>query len=229
MRPDTGNGSVLSTDRRLSAGRRRIAVMLVTVVIMFSVCITPDAVMSTVFGFGYHDESYLVRGIREITDFLLTVNSAFNFVIYYAFNPAFRRRLRATVYRVIFCCCCCCCCVICCNCSWCSVSHGADRSLCGHGKSADGTGSSNCGEGGCTGQRGANGTAGRVVADSGGFRNRIRRFGHGREVKAGGWPMMIGCRVTTRTRLQFRSTGLFATVHRTSPPSVPSSETSKVM
>ena len=51
--------------------------------------------MSTVFGFGYYDADYLVRSVREVTDFLLTVNSAGNFVVYCAFNTVFRNRFRA--------------------------------------------------------------------------------------------------------------------------------------
>jgi len=66
--------------------------MLVAVIGLFVVCVTPDAVMSTVFGLGYYDETYLVRSVREITDFLLTVNSACNFILYCAFNTVFRNR-----------------------------------------------------------------------------------------------------------------------------------------
>jgi len=69
--------------------------MLVAVIGLFVVCVTPDAIMSTVFGLGYYDEDYLVRSVREITDFLLTVNSAWNFVLYCAFNTVFRNRFRA--------------------------------------------------------------------------------------------------------------------------------------
>jgi len=71
--------------------------MLVAVIGLFVVCVTPDAIMSTVFGLGYYDEDYLVRSIREITDFLLTVNSAWNFVLYCAFNTVFRNRFRALI------------------------------------------------------------------------------------------------------------------------------------
>jgi len=81
----------------MSPRNRRVTLMLVAVIGLFVVCVTPDAVMSTVFGLGYHDENYLVRSVREITDFLLTVNSAGNFVVYCAFNRVFRNRLRALV------------------------------------------------------------------------------------------------------------------------------------
>lgn len=71
--------------------------MLVSVIVVFIVCVTPDAIMSTVFGFGYYDSNDLVRAVREITDLLLTVNSATNFVLYCAFNKVFRHRFRKIV------------------------------------------------------------------------------------------------------------------------------------
>jgi hypothetical protein len=95
--------------RRVSPRNRRVTLMLVAVIIVFIVCVTPDAVMSTVFGFGYYDESSdLIRGIREITDFLLLVNSACNFLLYCAFNSVFRHRFRTLVVRQFYSCCCCC-------------------------------------------------------------------------------------------------------------------------
>jgi len=83
--------------RTMSPRNRRVTLMLVAVIGLFIVCVTPDAIMSTVFGLGYYDEDYLVRSVREITDFLLTVNSAVNFVLYCAFNTVFRNRFRALV------------------------------------------------------------------------------------------------------------------------------------
>nr|KAG5696586.1 hypothetical protein BaRGS_030454 [Batillaria attramentaria] len=75
---------------RSKAGRRhRITIMLIFVILIFLVCITPDAIMSTFFGLGYYEEAYLQRGIREITDLLLLVNSACNFVLYCIFNTIF--------------------------------------------------------------------------------------------------------------------------------------------
>ena len=75
--------------KKMSA-RNRITLMLIIVIIVFLICITPDAIMSTCFGFGYVDESYLVKGIREITDTLLSVNSAVNFIIYCLCSRGFR-------------------------------------------------------------------------------------------------------------------------------------------
>jgi len=75
----------------------RLHTFMSTLIGLFIVCVTPDAIMSTVFGLGYQDEGYLVRSIREITDFLLTVNSALNFVVYCAFNTVFRNRFRALI------------------------------------------------------------------------------------------------------------------------------------
>ncbi|KAL4229233.1 hypothetical protein ACF0H5_012272 [Mactra antiquata] len=81
----------------------RITTMLVTVILVFLVCITPDTIMSTFFGLGYSEENYLARGIREITDLLLLINSAANFVIYCIFNTIywchFRRLFCYTCFR----------------------------------------------------------------------------------------------------------------------------------
>ncbi|XP_046581066.1 probable G-protein coupled receptor 139 isoform X1 [Haliotis rubra] len=77
--------------RSKSSRRHRITVMLIVVIIVFLVCITPDAIMSTFFGIGYYEEKFLQRGVREITDLLLLVNSACNFIIYCIFNTIFWR------------------------------------------------------------------------------------------------------------------------------------------
>ena len=52
--------------------------------------ITPDAIMATVFGLGYTEAQYLGKGIREISDLLLSVNSAVNFILYFSLNKVFR-------------------------------------------------------------------------------------------------------------------------------------------
>ena len=75
------------------ASRNRITVLLCIVIIVFLICVTPDALMSGVFGLGYVDANNLVRGVREFTDLLLVVNSAVNFTLYAAFNKAFREQL----------------------------------------------------------------------------------------------------------------------------------------
>lgn len=68
----------------------RITMMLLSVILVFLICIIPDAIMSTFFGFGYVDGDNLVKGIREISDTLLTFNSAVNFIIYCLFSKIFR-------------------------------------------------------------------------------------------------------------------------------------------
>ena len=78
--------------------RNRITLMLIVVIIVFVLCITPDAIMSTVFGFGYVEAGYLVKGVREFTDTLLSVNSAINFIIYCLCSKCFR-----DVFSEIFC------------------------------------------------------------------------------------------------------------------------------
>ncbi|GFS15574.1 FMRFamide receptor-like [Elysia marginata] len=71
--------------------RNRITLMLIVVVFMFLGCITPDAIMSTFFGKGYVEEDFLVKGIREITDSLLAVNSAVSFLLYISMSVLFRK------------------------------------------------------------------------------------------------------------------------------------------
>ena len=48
----------------------------------------------TMMQLGYANESFLVRGIREITDLLLAINSAVPFPICYYFSIEFRRQFR---------------------------------------------------------------------------------------------------------------------------------------
>lgn len=80
------------------SARNRITLMLIVIVFMFLVCITPDAIMSTFFGKGYVEENYLVKGIREITDTLLAVNSASSFFLYFSMSSVFR-----TTFMKMFC------------------------------------------------------------------------------------------------------------------------------
>ena len=80
------------------SGSNRITFMLIIVIVVFVVCITPDAIMSTAFGYGYIDTSCLVKGIRECTDALLAINSAVNFPIYCLCSNTFR-----STYKKVFC------------------------------------------------------------------------------------------------------------------------------
>lgn len=97
------NTCILYGIRRCRLGRRkhRITVMLIVVIIVFLICIVPDAIMSTCLGLGYYEESYLARGIREITDLLLLINTGVNFIIYCIFNTIFWRN-----FQELFCPCC---------------------------------------------------------------------------------------------------------------------------
>ena len=79
--------------------RHRIAVMLILLIFMFLACITPDAVMSTVFNKGYIDEDYKTKGVREITDTLLAVNSAFNICFYLTMSEKFRETFKLQFCR----------------------------------------------------------------------------------------------------------------------------------
>lgn len=80
------------------SSRNRITLMLIAMVVVFIVCITPDAIMSTFFGKGYVEEDFLVKGIREITDSLVALNSAVNFILYCSLSVLFRN----TFTRVFF-------------------------------------------------------------------------------------------------------------------------------
>jgi len=72
--------------------------MLILVVVVFVICIVPDAVMSIVFGVGYVDEqNKLAKGIRELTDALLALSSAVNFVVYCLCSRRFRGVLGETL------------------------------------------------------------------------------------------------------------------------------------
>ena len=84
--------------RSKSPKKHRITTMLIIVILVFLICITPDTIMSTFFGLGYSEENYLARGIREITDLLLLINAATNFIIYCIFNTIFWCQ-----FRRIFC------------------------------------------------------------------------------------------------------------------------------
>ncbi|XP_041372132.1 sex peptide receptor-like [Gigantopelta aegis] len=75
--------------KKLSS-RNRITLMLIVIILVFVVCFTPDAVISTFFGKGYAEEGNLTKGIREITDSLLAVNSALNFSLYCLLSQVFR-------------------------------------------------------------------------------------------------------------------------------------------
>ena len=75
--------------KRKDSRHHRVNMMMMMVIVVFMVCVTPDAIMSTVFGLGYIEASNPVRGIREFTDTLLTLNAAVNFIIYCLFNRLF--------------------------------------------------------------------------------------------------------------------------------------------
>ena len=83
-----------SAGRVVSASRHRITFMLIIVILVFVLCLTPDAIMSTIFGFGYVEAGYLVKGIREYSDTLILLNSAVNFLIYCVCNSCFRETFK---------------------------------------------------------------------------------------------------------------------------------------
>ena len=92
-----------SAARQINQKRNRITMMLIAVIIVFMICVTPDAIMSLVFNYGYYDANNLVKGIREYSDFMLALNSAVNFAIYCRFHEGFRITLKE-VLRPCSCC-----------------------------------------------------------------------------------------------------------------------------
>ena len=73
--------------------RNRITIMLAVIILVFIICVIPDAIL-TALSIGYAEiENDTMKGIREITDTLLVINSSVNFFIYYFFNQAFKREV----------------------------------------------------------------------------------------------------------------------------------------
>ena len=71
----------------------RITLMLVTIVLTFIICVFPDSIM-TMMQMGYANEGYFIRGIREITDALIAMNSASTFPICLYFSTEFRMKFK---------------------------------------------------------------------------------------------------------------------------------------
>ena len=61
----------LSLTGKKMSGRNRITFMLLSVVLVFLICITPDAIMSTFFGYGYVEENFLVKGHLQVSNLML--------------------------------------------------------------------------------------------------------------------------------------------------------------
>ncbi|XP_078335039.1 FMRFamide receptor-like isoform X1 [Crassostrea virginica] len=74
--------------------RQRVTFMLIIIIMKFLFCTTPDAVLSTFYGYGYTEDNFKVRGIREFTDMLLALNAATNFVVYCVLSVTFRMNCR---------------------------------------------------------------------------------------------------------------------------------------
>ena len=70
-----------------------VTLMLITIILTFTLCMFPDAIM-TMMQFGYANETYLVKSIREVTDLLLAINSAVTFPICYHFSIEFRSKFK---------------------------------------------------------------------------------------------------------------------------------------
>jgi len=79
---------------RLRNGKKRISLCVVFVIVVFVVCVFPDTILSTFFKTGYYEASYLAKGIREITDFLLLLHTVMNFILYSIFNKQFAKHTK---------------------------------------------------------------------------------------------------------------------------------------
>lgn len=73
-----------------SSKAKKVTTTLLIVITCFVVCIFPDALITTLYGYEYIDAGFTVRGIREISDCLIAINCAINFAIYLSANSNFR-------------------------------------------------------------------------------------------------------------------------------------------
>jgi hypothetical protein len=62
---------------------------VVFVIVVFVVCVFPDTILATFFKTGYYEASYLAKGIREITGFLLLL-----VILYSIFNKQFAKHTK---------------------------------------------------------------------------------------------------------------------------------------
>lgn len=76
----------------------RITLMLITIVVVFIICVFPDSIMC-MMQLGYASEGYFVRGIREITDVLMALNSASTFLVCVYFSIEFRIKFKQIFMR----------------------------------------------------------------------------------------------------------------------------------
>ena len=75
-----------------------ITFMLLTIILTFVVCMFPDALL-TMMQFGYVNETSLIKAIREITDLLLTINSAITFPICIYFSIEFQSKIKKLCFN----------------------------------------------------------------------------------------------------------------------------------
>ena len=80
--------------RKCRFRKRRISLCVLFVIVAFVVCVFPDTILSTFFKTGYYEASYLAKGIREITDFLLLLHTVINFILYSIFNKQFSKHTK---------------------------------------------------------------------------------------------------------------------------------------
>lgn len=84
-------------DVRIRKGKRRTTINLILAVSSFIVCATPDVIVSTISRF--HGTNDLLRGISELTNFILLLKCSINAVIYCGLNKDFMKTLRKLCRR----------------------------------------------------------------------------------------------------------------------------------
>lgn len=88
-----------TTITRKRKSKSSVTLMLLTIILSFVICMFPDAIL-TMLQFGYANESsYLIKSIREVTDLLLTINSAITFPICAYFSIEFRSKIERLLFR----------------------------------------------------------------------------------------------------------------------------------
>jgi hypothetical protein len=91
--------SSTTTINRKRKSKSSVTLMLLTIILSFVICMFPDAIL-TMMQFGYANESsYLIKTLREVTDLLLTINSAITFPICVYFSIEFRSKIERLLFN----------------------------------------------------------------------------------------------------------------------------------
>ena len=86
------------SNKLVRKSKTSVTLMLSTIILAFVVCMFPDALL-TMMQFGYVNETSLIKAIREITDLLLTINSAITFPICIYFSIEFQSKIKKLCFN----------------------------------------------------------------------------------------------------------------------------------